>query len=187
MRATMPGVTWENDRVITPDTKNWTWVLERQCPECGFDASATDYRAVPTLLREVADRWSTLSDDGGIRPGRTDPTRWSSLEYACHVRDVFRRFDERLLLMIEQDDPLFPNWDQDATAIDDRYDDQDPHRVIADLVEAATTHAARLDGLDEDSWARPGRRSDGASFTVATMSRYMVHDPIHHYWDVTAS
>ena len=28
--------------VITPDTKDWTWVLERPCPECGFDAAAFD-------------------------------------------------------------------------------------------------------------------------------------------------
>ena len=25
---------------IVPDDKDWTWVLERPCPECGFDASA---------------------------------------------------------------------------------------------------------------------------------------------------
>ena len=25
---------------IEPDTKDWTWVLERPCPECGFDAAA---------------------------------------------------------------------------------------------------------------------------------------------------
>lgn len=25
---------------IVPDTKDWTWVLERACPECGFDASS---------------------------------------------------------------------------------------------------------------------------------------------------
>jgi len=22
---------------IMPDTKDWTWVLRRACPECGFD------------------------------------------------------------------------------------------------------------------------------------------------------
>jgi hypothetical protein len=173
--------------MITPDTKNWTWVLERPCPECGFDASSTAYQAVPALVREITDRWSALGSDGGIRSGRDDPARWSSLEYACHVRDVFRRFSERVQLMIEQDDPLFPNWDQDATAIDDRYDEQEPRQVIAELVDAATFHAAQLEGLSESEWTRPGRRSDGASFTVATMSRYMVHDPIHHFWDVTGS
>jgi hypothetical protein len=29
------------------------------------------------------------------------------------------------------------------------------------------------------------RRSDGARFTVASFARYMVHDPIHHLYDVT--
>ena len=36
-----------------------------------------------------------------------------------------------------------------------------------------------------EQWQRPGRRSDGATFTVDTFSRYMVHDPIHHLYDVT--
>jgi len=31
----------------------------------------------------------------------------------------------------------------------------------------------------------PGRRSDGAVFTVASFARYMVHDPVHHLYDVT--
>ena len=34
------------DMPITPDTKSWTWVLERACPDCGFDASATDPTSV---------------------------------------------------------------------------------------------------------------------------------------------
>jgi hypothetical protein len=29
-------------------------------------------------------------------------------------------------MMLEQDDPLFPNWDQDETAVRERYGDQDP-------------------------------------------------------------
>jgi len=36
-----------------------------------------------------------------------------------------------------------------------------------------------------DQWARSGRRSDGASFTVETFARYFVHDPVHHLYDVT--
>ena len=31
---------------IVPDDKNWTWVLERECPECGFDAPAVDVERV---------------------------------------------------------------------------------------------------------------------------------------------
>ncbi len=40
---------------------------------------------------------------------RPSPGRWSNLEYACHVRDVFRKFDERLQLMLSEEDPTFPN------------------------------------------------------------------------------
>ena len=27
------------DTAMTPDTKDWTWVLQRPCPECGFVAA----------------------------------------------------------------------------------------------------------------------------------------------------
>ena len=35
----MTGMSTAPD-AITPDTKDWTWVLERTCPECGFDPAA---------------------------------------------------------------------------------------------------------------------------------------------------
>jgi hypothetical protein len=82
--------------VIVLDDKDWTWVLDRACPECGFDA--------------------------GTVPG---------------------------------------------------------------LNTAAGALAERLDAISGDEWQRPGRRSDGASFTIETIARYMIHDPVHHVWDVT--
>ncbi len=170
--------------VITPDTKDWTWVTERECPQCGFDASTAKAEDVPALVRDNAARWRRALDDGFIRPGRPDDSTWSSLEYACHVRDVYRLYDKRLGLMLTEDDPLFENWDQDETAVDDRYDEQAPAEVVADLMDAAELLATRLEKVSGDQWDRPGRRSDGAFFTVSTISRYMAHDPIHHLWDV---
>ena len=90
-----------------------------------------------------------------------------------------------MALMLAEDDPLFPNWDQDATAREERYDEQDPATVVADLEANAAAISARLDAIAGEQWDRPGRRSDGSSFTLATLSRYLVHDPIHHVWDVT--
>jgi hypothetical protein len=101
------------------------------------------------------------------------------------VRDVFRRFDQRLELMLTQDDPLFPNWDQDVTAVQDRYAEQDPAQVAAELRTAALAIADRFKGVAGAQWQRPGRRSDGAAFTVTTFARYFMHDPVHHLWDVT--
>jgi hypothetical protein len=115
---------------------------------------------------------------------RPSDDRWSPLEYACHVRDVFRLYDHRLARMLTDDDPLYANWDQDATAVEDRYDEQDPARVAADLRAAADALAGSFDGVKGDQWTRPGRRSDGASFTVETFARYLIHDPTHHLHDV---
>jgi hypothetical protein len=43
-----------------------------------------------------------------------------------------------------------------------------------------------LRGVQLDQWRRPGRRSDGAVFTVETFARYVVYDPARHLWDVDA-
>ncbi len=119
-----------------------------------------------------------------MRPGRPDDATWSALEYACHVRDVYRRYTARVGLMLAQDDPLFPNWDQDTSAVVDRYEQQDPDAVVEELEAAAGDLAGQLAPQSPVEWDRPGRRSDGASFTVATLVRYMIHDPVHHVWDV---
>lgn len=169
---------------IVADTKNWTWVLDRPCPECGFDASTVAYDEIPNLLRENAAAWSPVLSRSDVR-ARPDDSTWSPLEYAAHVRDVFRIFRERLELLEAQDDPLFSNWDQDATAIAERYGEQDPAVVGADLVAAGEALAAAFGAVPADRRDRPGRRSDGSVFTVETLARYLVHDPIHHLHDVS--
>src|SRR5262245_47828513 len=96
---------------IVPDTKDWTWVLNRPCPECGFDTQSFRREQVATMLLDNAAAWrQMLAETGDVRL-RPRPQIWSPLEYACHVRDVFRLFRERLDLMLSQDNPTFPNWD----------------------------------------------------------------------------
>ena len=168
---------------IVPDDKDWTWVLERPCPECGFDASALAPEAVAAGLRANAAAWRPLLDHPAVTTRPSDD-RWSALEYACHVRDVFRLYDERLALMLEQDDPTFANWDQDVTAVEDRYGDQDPALVVADLGVAGDRLADSFAAVSGEQWQRTGGRSDGARFTVDTFARYLLHDPVHHLWDV---
>jgi hypothetical protein len=168
---------------ITPDTKDWTWVLERPCVQCGFDASAFVEADVPRLLRENAAAWPVVlrRADVAVRP---DADTWSPLEYAAHVRDVYRLGLVRIDLMLSQGDPIYPNWDQDATAVEERYGEQDPAVVGRELLEAASVLADALDRVTGEQWSRPGRRSDGARFTVSSFAKYLVHDPVHHLWDV---
>jgi hypothetical protein len=86
--------------------------------------------------------------------------------------------------MLETDDPEFENWDQDATAVEERYGEQDPATVASELQQAGARFADLLESVPEDAWGRGGHRSDGSDFTVTTLARYAAHDPIHHLWDV---
>ncbi len=124
-----PAVAHRNwaDVPIEPDGKDWTWVLERPCPECGFDASAFPSVEVADLIRSNAAAWERLlSERAEELRRRPSDERWSTLEYACHVRDVCRLYDERLDLMLRRDDPLYANWDQDAAAAEEDYNAAGP-------------------------------------------------------------
>jgi hypothetical protein len=171
---------------ITPDTKDWTWVLERPCEECGFDARDVPRDRFADTIRESAQQWVVVlgRDDARQRP-RED--KWSPLEYGCHVRDVFKIMGGRLNRMLDEDDPVFPNWDQDETAIEERYELQQPDLVSGELLDAANAYADRFDGVQADEWQRPGTRSNGSRFTVETIGSYGLHDVAHHLWDVGPS
>jgi hypothetical protein len=169
---------------IVADTKNWTWVIERPCPECGFDARNYADADIAPAIRDNAESWPAVLGRSTVRDRPNDST-WSPLEYAAHVRDVMAVYRERLRLMVETDDPLYPNWDQDATAVEDAYNEQDPHAVGDQVRENAAELAATFEALTPEEWLRPGRRSDGASFTVSSMAKYFTHDLVHHRWDVS--
>jgi DinB superfamily len=168
---------------IVADTKNWTWVLERPCPECGFEAARYPRESLATAIRDNVWSWPVVLERANVRERPNDFT-WSALEYAAHVRDVLTVYQERLRLMIESEDPLFANWDQDATALAERYNEQNPAPISLDLTDAGVALAGTLETLDDAQWARVGRRSDGANFTVRSLVTYMVHDLVHHRWDV---
>ena len=158
-------------------------MLQRRCPECGFDAGAVPLEAIPGAVRENAAAWAAVLARPDVR-ARPAPGVWSALEYGCHVRDTCCVFAERLQLMLTASDPLFANWNQDETAVAERYGEQDPHAVAAGLAGNAHAIADAFARVQPDEWSRTGRRSDGSSFTVASLARYFLHDPVHHLHDV---
>ncbi len=169
---------------IEPDTKDWTWVLDRPCPDCGFDAAGLDRDRVPQAIRDNATLWEVVlgDDDAAVRPSSAV---WSPLEYACHVRDVNVLFAERVRLMLGEDDPQFANWDQDTAAVEQDYGLQDPTTVAGEVTAAAEVVAATYEEVAGDQWERRGTRSNGDVFTVDTLARYHLHDLVHHAHDVS--
>jgi hypothetical protein len=171
------------DVAIEPDTKDWTWVLERPCPECGFAAAELAPTDIPARVDDAAGRWRAVLARPEVRL-RPAPDVWSPLEYACHVRDVLTVFADRATAIRTQDGPTFANWDQDATAVAERYGEQDPALVAEQLAAAADRARAAFSDVPPGGWDRPGLRSNGSRFTLATLGQYFVHDVVHHLWDV---
>ena len=170
---------------VLPDTKDWTWVLERACAECGFVAEDVEPTDLPRVLRDNAQQWQEVLRRPDVRR-RPAAGVWSPLEYGCHVRDVHRTMRARVLLMLEQDAPTFADWDQDATAVEDRYGEQEPAAVADELLAAATAAASAYEGVTGQACDRAGVRSNGSRFTVASLGRYHLHDVVHHLRDVSA-
>lgn len=186
---------------IVPDTKDWTWVLNSPCSECGFDASSVDFKSIPNLTRESSERIAATLDraDATVRP--SDST-WSALEYAAHVRDVCRIFAYRLEVAVAGTGtdpqvpafdatprsvdgvPLLSNWDQDQTADEAVYGIQEPSVVSTELVAAAEHIAGVIEGVGDADRSKIILRSDGARFTVESLAQYFLHDLMHHVHDV---
>ena len=171
-----------------PDRKDWTWVLERPCENCGFEAGQLDRSGLGARIRANAATWRAILTRGNMVTARPPAAPeaspiWSALEYGCHVRDVYRRFEDRVARMLTEDVPTFADWDQDHAAIEGAYNEQDPGRVSYDLALIAGRTADVVDRIVGDEWDRRGARSDGVSFTIDSLVRYLLHDVSHHAWD----
>lgn len=170
-----------------PDTKDWTWVLEKPCNDCGFDPASYERADFSARIDDAGRFWRSRLAEPDSR-NRPAPQVWSPLEYACHVRDVFSIFDGRYRQMLAavDDTPVqFDDWNQDEAAQAGDYAAQESDRVSTDLVAGADRVAALLRTVAGPDWDKAGLRSDASKFTVDTLTRYLLHDLIHHEWDVT--
>ncbi|MEU1210547.1 DinB family protein [Nocardia sp. NPDC005825] len=188
---------------IVPDAKDWTWVLERTCADCGFDPDAIAFAAVPGSARDSVTRLLTALErpDARVRP---DDSTWSALEYAAHVRDVCRIFAHRLdiartggprpgpviaaydtaVTVGDNGIPMFANWDQDATALAENYGAAETNTVAAELATAVDVVANAFAGVPDEERDLAALRSNGSAFTIDSMARYFLHDLVHHAHDV---
>ena len=167
------------------DDKDWTWVLERPCDECGADVSRVARDELGERYFLAAEEWVRILEENPAVEARPAPGVWSPLEYGAHVRDVYAMTSERLGALLTRDEPVFANWDQDEAARTGRYADQDPEQVADELEAAAERLVGEIGQVGPGAWGRRGTRSNGSEFSVETLLQYVLHDVVHHLWDVT--
>lgn len=170
---------------IVPDDKDWTWVLDRPCDECGFEAAAVPREQLGERFFVAGEEWVQILRESPAVEVRPAAAVWSPLEYGAHVRDLYVITGQRLELMLTRDDAAFADWDQDEAARTGAYAEQDPERVAEDLEAAAQRLVSQVAEIEARAWERRGTRSNGSVFTVETFLQYVLHDVVHHLWDVT--
>lgn len=161
-----------------------------RCDECGFvydDLAAAD---IPAAVRSFAKRYrAPLSrflpgEEGDVLVRRrVDPSTWSALEYAAHVRDVLGRYADWIELTLAEDRPRFEGPPPDDLAEMRNYNADDP-AVVADAIAAnAERLAAIIESVPEDGWDRVGLRRD-EEWSIVFCARRAVHEGSHHLLDI---
>lgn len=177
------GTTRFEPMTIEPDSKDWTWVLERSCPECGFDSNAVSRENLADRLETRLKRWPTVwlpRTVGSGRERRPGP-RWNTPA----IREVAILMRERPRLILTEDEAKFAGWDQDEAAVSGAYGTQSPPDVAAGIRVDGAALVSAFRAVPVDGWSCKGLRSNGSAFSAYTLGVYTLHDLEHHLWDVT--
>lgn len=116
------------------------------------------------------DRLTQPAQDGG----------WGMVEILSHLRDWEEVFDERLVVILEQDRPRLATYDDSLWAIERNYREENPRRVLARFRELREALVVRVEALDESDWQRVGLHPRRGEVTVHwLLDRIADHDAEH--------
>jgi hypothetical protein len=139
-------------------------------------------------LRALATRYDEVLNGHDPQALRAHPLPdvWSALEYACHMRDVYRVQRERVLLALDETEPVFAPMRRDERVVEERYKDEPPQEVSREINEAAAALGIALESLDDGAWSRTGiyNYPQRRVRTVEWIGRHTVHEGEHHLWDI---
>jgi hypothetical protein len=143
-------------------------------------------------LMASAANWRTFlisADDDYLRtvPG---PGIFSPLQYGAHVRDIQQVYGDRILLMLQEDSPVFPQLNPDEGEWD-RYNRLEAGALAEDIDAQARRLAGILATLEPEDWSRTMIRDGGGDgvfeFTVVGLANYAVHESHHHLLDANGT
>lgn len=178
---------------LVPEQSSSTPWGMTSCSECGFvyeDLAASEIVGVIRhAAREIRERLgSALGEPDGVPMLRTrpEPTTWSALEYAGHVRDVFLTQHGRLYHGLVVDTPEFPSMHRDERVELGAYNEEDPTTTAGEVTMAADLFGRLAQRLTPEQWARaciyvnpvPTERE------LIWVARHTAHEVLHHLGDI---
>jgi hypothetical protein len=165
----------------------------QSCDECVFTYADWPTADLPGHIRSAAGEvghtvLGYANRPGGVAQLRDHPfdDTWSALEYACHLRDVLIVQRQRLQRAMVEDKPIFEPMGRDERVENDRYNEQDPAAVVAELEGAADELATDLENLDGDGWQRTGVYGYPTTEerTMVWVAQHTLHELVHHRTDI---
>lgn len=157
------------------------------CSVCGFTWNLVGPDLVEErVTRAVAGMSRALVDAGDRVTERPEPTRWSSLEYAGHVRDVLWSLRERTILACVEDHPRSTPIHRDER-VDLGFYRGDTVAVLVTELDVAAGLFVRTFAAVRPEWlARTIDYSPLFDFEVNVrwLGAQAVHESEHHLTDV---
>jgi hypothetical protein len=174
--------------------EGWQWARAQseQCPQCGENAAAMDRALLGPALLRSAEEWRLFLSDSDESHLRKIPAPgiFSPIQYGAHDRDIERVYGDRILLMLTEEDPVFPQFNPDEDSWS-AFNEMEVAVLADEIREQARRLADILEGLAPDDWSRTMIRDGGSdgvySFTVSGLASYAVHESRHHLLDANGT
>ena len=112
------GITLDDLRRQRGEGWQWARAQTDRCPQCGHHPAAMEQDSLGTQLMESAGLWRIFlleTDDSYLRTVPA-PGIFSPMQYGAHVRDILRVYGDRILIMLEEDSPVFPQFNPEEIA-----------------------------------------------------------------------
>lgn len=159
---------------------------DHHCAECGvsyLDLGVDDARALITTVPGRT-RAAALAVPDPHR--RLTPSRWSVLEYVCHLRDVYVSSTIRLYRVRTEDRPSLEPMLNDLRTVRFRHNEMSLPAVLDELGLTVLGFLDEVDRVRQDGWTRTATRLPGEERTALWFVRHAAHEGVHHIGDIEA-
>jgi len=134
--------------------------------------------ALEALTERVAQELAGLSEEQlRYRPGEG---AWSLKEVCGHLRDFAQIDHRRLYMMMTQENPLLPGYDQEVLVREHNHQGADISAILADLRSWRLKTVELLTELVDANWARQGRHEEFGRMSIRQfVERLVRHEAMH--------
>lgn len=133
--------------------------------------------AVKQLTRDLSEE---------VMNRKPSPTEWSIRDHMAHFYDTQEILDERVNLMLEQNDPYLTAYAVYEWATETERHPQSAHGIVEAFAQRRSAFVKRLRGRSLDDLYRTGRHPDFGQITILRQAAYMANHEQDHLPEIEA-